>query len=143
MGARGRIIAAAAGIAVIVIAAVVFLVADGGEDSPEQPAPAPSVTTGATATAPDAESRAKPKPRPGPLLESGQVEEISIPQGATVRFRVRSAVDDEVHVHGYDITKQLPAGETVNVRFVADVEGVFAIELHGSGEQIGELTVNP
>ena len=34
-----------------------------------------------------------------------------------MRFRVRSAQSDEIHVHGYDLSKDAPAGETVSMSF--------------------------
>ena len=37
----------------------------------------------------------------------------------------------------------MPAGETVTESFKASITGIFEIELHGSGEQIGELRVDP
>lgn len=131
------------GVAVLAIAAAIAIVASGEEDQADAPAVATSPTgptgaTGATGTA-----RSKPKVDRGPLLESGEITEIEADKGETVRFRARSETDEEIHVHGYDITKQLPAGETVYFKFKADLDGVFEIELHGTGEQIGELTVNP
>ena len=60
-----------------------------------------------------------------------------------MRFRVRAEEDEEVHVHGYDITKRAPAGRTVSVRFPAKLEGVFEIELEHSKTQIARLRVEP
>jgi hypothetical protein len=37
----------------------------------------------------------------------------------------------------------VPAGKTVNVSFKASITGIFEIELHGSGEQIASLRVEP
>ena len=130
------------GVAVLAVAGVVAVVSSGDEDSSE-PAQA-TVTTGPTgATGATGTAERKPKVDRGPLLESGEVTEVEADKGETVRFRARSESDDEIHVHGYDVTKPLPAGETVNFNFKANLDGVFEIELHGTGEQIGELTVNP
>jgi hypothetical protein len=73
----------------------------------------------------------------------GGVAEISVDEGETVRFKVSSPVADEVHVHGYDIEKEVPAGGTAVFAFPADIEGIFEVELHHSEEQIAELRVNP
>lgn len=73
----------------------------------------------------------------------GGVEELDFDAGEEVRFAVRSDTRDELHIHGYDVERQLPAGRTVRVRFPASIEGIFEAELHGSGEQIAELRVNP
>ena len=68
---------------------------------------------------------------------------IRVKKGATVRFRVRSPKAEEVHVHGYDIKRELKASETANVSFKATIDGIFEIELEGSSTQIAELRVDP
>jgi plastocyanin len=73
----------------------------------------------------------------------GGVAEIAVNAGDEVRFRVRSAIAAEIHVHGYDLTKDVPAGGTVSFSFPAEIEGVFEAELEGSAEQILELRVEP
>ncbi len=73
----------------------------------------------------------------------GGPAEVKVKKGETVRIDVTSNVDDEVHVHGYDIEATAAAGRRARLRFPATIEGRFEIEFHGSGETIGELTVNP
>lgn len=94
---------------------------------------------GAAAKAPPTPA-AKPKP---PLLEAGTVRKLSIRKGETVSFRVRHPSPEEIHVHGYDVTRAVPAGKIVTVRFPARIEGIFEIEFHGSGTHIASLTVEP
>jgi hypothetical protein len=60
-----------------------------------------------------------------------------------VRFRVRHGEAEEVHVHGYDIKKDLAANETANVSFEASIPGIFEIELEHSGTPLGRLKVEP
>ena len=60
-----------------------------------------------------------------------------------MRFRVHSDVPEEVHVHGYDIPKDIEAGQTITVSFKATITGIFEIEFEHSGEQIAELRVDP
>ena len=82
--------------------------------------------------------------RQGRLLRrAGKVTKLEATEGETVRFRVRSDTDEEIHVHAYDIERAVPAGKTVNVSFKATITGIVEIEFHGSGEQIGQLTVEP
>jgi heme/copper-type cytochrome/quinol oxidase subunit 2 len=73
----------------------------------------------------------------------GGIADLSYNQGEQVRFKVDSDVSDEVHVHGYDIMKDVKAGHSVSFDFPATIEGVFEAELEGRKEQILELTVNP
>lgn len=73
----------------------------------------------------------------------GGIERVSVRSGERARLRVVSDQADEIHVHGYDITRALPASRPVTLVFPARLEGVFEVELHGSGTQIAELTVSP
>ncbi len=134
MGPRRRTIFAAIGLGVLAVATVTIALVASAPDGSHDEVPKPPANTPAVSAA---------TPDPKPLLRAGQIERFAVAKGDRVRFRVRAASDDELHVHGYDVSRRLPAGETVNVSFVADIEGVFEIEMHGSNEQIGELTVNP
>jgi len=73
----------------------------------------------------------------------GGVKELDFEAGDTVRFAVRSDASEELHVHGYDIERELPAGRKVVVQFPADIEGIFEAELHPSDTQIAELRIEP
>jgi hypothetical protein len=71
------------------------------------------------------------------------VQRLEYDRGDRIQFVVASDVADEVHVHGYDISKDVPAGGSVRFSFPARIEGVFEVELEGRHEQIAELRVNP
>lgn len=73
----------------------------------------------------------------------GGIAQLTYNEGERVRFKVDSDVSDEVHMHGYDIMKDVKAGGSVSFDFPATLEGVFEAELEGRKEQILELTVNP
>ena len=73
----------------------------------------------------------------------GGVQKLAYKNGDRIQFIVDSDVADEVHVHGYDIAKDVPAGGTVRFSFPARIEGVFEVELEGRKEQIAELRVSP
>jgi hypothetical protein len=64
-------------------------------------------------------------------------------QNERVILRVRSDVADELHVHGYDLSAPLPAGELVSLTFVAGRSGRFGVELHGAHRELGTLEVQP
>jgi FtsP/CotA-like multicopper oxidase with cupredoxin domain len=124
------------GIAVVIAVVAVILLAGGGDetDKASNSAQTPTPTATATATA---------TPKPPPLLQAGKVTTLTFKQGDTVRFRVRSDKAEEVHIHGYDIKKDVKAGETANVSFKATIDGIFEIEFEDSAEQIAELRVDP
>ncbi len=73
----------------------------------------------------------------------GGVEELEYSAGEEIRFRVSSDAAEEIHVHGYDLMKDVPAGGTVEFDFPAELEGIYEAELEGLGVQIVELRVNP
>jgi hypothetical protein len=73
----------------------------------------------------------------------GGIRDLTYNKGEQIHFVVDSDVSDEVHVHGYDIMKDVKAGGSVRFDFPASLEGVFEAELEGRKEQIIQLTVNP
>jgi hypothetical protein len=54
-----------------------------------------------------------------------------------------SDVEDEVHVHGYDVSKEVAAGGTAKFSFPAEITGVFEVELEQTAVPIANLQVNP
>jgi pullulanase/glycogen debranching enzyme len=108
--------------AAIVVAAVIVLVVAGG---------------GSNSSSDGAASRGVP------LLTQATRKHLDHKQGDRVTFRVRVARADEVHVHGYDIERELKAGKPATISFKATITGVFDIELHNADVQIAELKVEP
>lgn len=72
---------------------------------------------------------------------SPRTQRVEIPKDSRVRLQVTTDVDDEVHVHGYDIEEPLEAGRTTTIEFVADQQGVFAVETHEGGLELLQLEV--
>ena len=97
--------------------------------------------TGTTQTAPSAP--AIPTVRVVNGQPQGGVERLQFTRGERVRFKVRSDVADEVHVHGYDVSKDVSAGGSVTFSFPATIEGRFEVELEAAHTQIAELEVEP
>lgn len=62
--------------------------------------------------------------------------------GETVDIWIRSDVDDEVHVHGYDLISNLRAAEPLHLSFVADVPGIFEVEVHTRHTVLFEVEVS-
>ncbi|MFN8216252.1 MAG: hypothetical protein U0R71_06610 [Solirubrobacterales bacterium] len=105
--------------------------AGGGSTAPQKP---PAETDGG-------------QPVPTIDFENGEavggIEQIEVSRGEDVRFKVHSDVAEEVHVHGYDLMKDVAAGGTVEFDFPAEIEGIFEAEMEGVAVQILELQVNP
>ncbi len=74
----------------------------------------------------------------------GGIQDLEFSAGEQIRFRVEGDEAEEIHVHGYDLMKDIPeGGGTVEFDFPAEIEGIFEAELEGVGVQIAELRVNP
>ena len=135
--------------AVIAVIAIVIFAVGGSDNTSDQAASTPAATATPSATASGtataeatATPSATPEPQP-PLLEAGSVKKLEYKEGDTVIFRVRNDTPEEVHVHGYDIKKDLEAGKTETMTFKASITGIFEIEFEHSAEQIAELRVDP
>ena len=66
----------------------------------------------------------------------GGIQRATVKKGQKVAIVVHSDVADEVHVHGYDLHKDVTAGGTVRIVFQATIPGVFEAELESRGLQI-------
>jgi hypothetical protein len=74
----------------------------------------------------------------------GGIQELVYKKGDRIHFKVEVPFEEEVHLHGYDVAKEVPkGGGTVTYDLPADIEGVFEAELEGHKEQIIELKVEP
>jgi FtsP/CotA-like multicopper oxidase with cupredoxin domain len=112
--------------------------ADGGSEPGE---------TSETNTAVPAETEAPEEAPVVVTVEGGQpvggVQTITVKSGDQVRFTVRADAPEEVHVHGFDISKDVGPGEDAAFAFPADIEGIFEVELENSAVQIIKLVVEP
>ena len=133
-----------AGIGVVAVAVVLLLVLKDDDKSASE-----KVDNAATTTTPAPNGNGKPsKPSiPTVVIKNGKpvggITELTYNEGDQIRFRVDSDVGDEIHVHGYELMKDIEAGGSVRFDFPATIEGVFEAELEDRKEQIIELTVNP
>jgi hypothetical protein len=74
----------------------------------------------------------------------GGIRQLTYNKGEQILFEVKVPFAEEVHLHGYDVAKEVPAGGgSVTYDLPASIEGVFEAELEGRKEQIIELTINP
>jgi hypothetical protein len=73
----------------------------------------------------------------------GGVAKATVKQGKKVALVVHSDVADEVHLHGYDLHRDVEAGGTATIAFKAKIAGRFEAELEDRQEQILSLTVEP
>ena len=153
---QSRPIGVGIAIAAVIAAAVLFVVLREDEGTDPEPAPQATeqTTTGEqTTTEPaDADQPAEPDEPRRPSLPTivvrngepvGGVAELEVRRGDPVRFIVRSDVDEEIHVHGFDVYADVEAGARTRVEFPAEFAGIFEVEMHGSGTEIARITVQP
>jgi hypothetical protein len=116
-------------------AVILFLVFRGGDDD----------TPSATQTAASVVSTSKPPP-PAPTvilvpINTNAVTRRTIPRGHQVVLVISGAAGEEVHLHGYDVMREIGPDGTVRLPFRATIPGRFEVELEASHRQIADLTV--
>lgn len=120
--------------------AAALLVGGCGGDDPDATTPS---STSAAATTPSETAFAGTEIVVA--VKGGKVDppthRVKVAKGTEVRLLVTSDKADELHVHGYELEKELPAGEQVTVDFTADQTGVFEIETHETELQLAQLEV--
>jgi len=141
----------------IVVLVVAYVVISGGSDDATKGATQPATvqtsstqstdTSGTTTTTTTATEPAAPPAPPTVRVVNakpqGGVKKLTFKKGDQIRFRIVSDTADEIHVHGYDLMKDVPKGGSVTFSFKGTIDGRFVVELEGQGEQIAELDVTP
>ncbi len=142
---------------VLAVALITTLVALAGCGSSGDSQSAPETETATTApvgtTAPatgetETTTASTPKPKPSTITirvvggkPQGGIARPSVKRNDRVVLVVRSDTADELHLHGYDISREVAAGGKTRIAFVARIPGRFELELEQSGVQLAELTV--
>jgi len=62
--------------------------------------------------------------------------------GSLVSVQVTSDANDHIHLHGYDLLTDVAADELAEFDFVADIPGVFEVELEEAGTLLFEIAVS-
>jgi hypothetical protein len=73
----------------------------------------------------------------------GGVQSLKVKKGGDVHLAVRSDTADEIHIHGYDLHKDVAKGGTVTFDFPAEIDGSFVIELENAKQTLANLAVEP
>ncbi len=135
---RGRLGAAAA------LTLLLALAACGSGDSPTIAGPESTTTTpssgaSAPATTTTTGTVLAVTVRGGSVVEGASRQRASLNQPVTIR--VTSDAADEVHVHGYDKRVEVAPARTAELTFVANIPGVFEVELERSHKLLFTLEV--
>ena len=134
------------GIAIAVAAGLYLVLRPDDTDEPVATPPPPTIqetTTGATAA---------PPPPPGPPpparvrvrvaggLPVGGPRRVTVARGRRVILIVTSDVADHVHLHGYDVMRDVGPGMPATIAFRATRPGTVEAELEDRGVQIARIT---
>jgi hypothetical protein len=153
-----------AGRIAIVVGTIVVLVGlfalirrgDGDESASETTAAATTATATTAATAPTTTEATTTTPtttvNSGPhriavVVAGGQVaggvKTVPVQQNEQILLVVRADVSDEVHVHGYDVMRDVAPGAPAQIALRATIPGRFDVELEDRKLRILELEVRP
>jgi heme/copper-type cytochrome/quinol oxidase subunit 2 len=149
-------------VAALAVAVLAFVIASPGSDDENGDQAAETSTTETqteveTETEVETQTETAPPEPPQPSvtrirIQGGQVvggaKTIDVEQGEPVRIVVTADTTDEIHLHGYDITRNAAPGAPARFNFKANLEGVFEIESHtaedaGLEPLVAKLVVNP
>jgi hypothetical protein len=137
-----------AAVAALTTAAALTLAACGNDSSPQATGTATTTapaTTGPGATAGPTTTAADTTPTIEVTVVGGKpqggVRREQVKTGETLLLRVTADVADEVHLHGYDKSADVAPGKPAEIRFTADIPGVFEVELEQRKQKLIELEV--
>jgi hypothetical protein len=88
---------------------------------------APTSSEATTEAAPEGPRQLRIAYRGGKL--SGDTGTVRVAEGDRIRLIVRVDIEEEVHVHGYELSAAAAPGHPARIDFVADQRGTFTIEL--------------
>ena len=157
---RSRKLGAAVAVVGVAVAVILFVVLSGGDDDSDSAPSAGSETTSAAGAGGGSQQEGSQGEQAGgssgggassqvPTIvvrgaqPVGGVQDLTFSKGEDIRFTVRSDVADEVHLHGYDVMEDVPAGGSVEFDVPATIEGVFEVELEQRVVPLAEITVEP
>jgi hypothetical protein len=145
-----RLSIAAAGIAAAVVLFFVLRPDDDDSSGPPPPPPPPPTTPTTVSTQPLPPT--PPPKRPAvvqvPIVirggePVGGIRRVTVAKNRRVLLVVRSDVADHVHLHGYDVMRDVAPGAPGRLAFHATIPGRFEVELEDRGLQIADITVEP
>jgi hypothetical protein len=139
--------------AVLALSGSGFLLAScGGDDGASAGTTTETTTTSEPTTTTTTTTETTPPPPPGPTeirivvvdgAPRGGIVRETVEKGDRVVLVVRADVTDHIHLHGYDIMRDVAPGKPARLPFKATIPGRFEVELEDRGVQIADITVTP
>jgi hypothetical protein len=138
--------------AAVVVLIVAFVVLSPSDDTSDREPPSTTATatpeSGPNAATTPTATKTPAAPQPLAVRVKGLepvdgVQDLTVKQGQRVRFVVTSDQPEEIHAHGYDISREVGPGNPARYDFRADITGIFEVELEHAGVEILRLKVEP
>jgi hypothetical protein len=132
----------------IAAAAVLFFVLRPDDESEPTAAPTTNTTTDTLTRTVVPQPPQPPPPAQARItvrggLPVGGVRRITVSRGRRVILSVTSDVADHVHLHGYDVMRDVAPGRPATISFRATILGTVEAELEDRGVQIARITTQP
>jgi hypothetical protein len=136
--------------AAVAVAAVLFIVLRPGDEG--------EATQTATTTTPSTSPTTTPEPPPALppprrvvrvqiVVKGGKpvggIRNVTVAKGRRVMLFVTSDVADEVHLHGYNVMRDVTPGEPAVLTFRATIVGTVEVELEQRGVPLARITTKP
>ena len=128
----------------------------GGDDSTEAVTTTETVATAPTETATTTDTTTTTTTTTTPAAQAkvitvrvvggqpqGGIQRPTVDQGDKVVLVVRTDSGEAVHLHGYNIEKEVVPGKPVRVPFTANIAGRFEVELHPTDTLLAVIEVKP
>jgi hypothetical protein len=144
-----RLLIAAAAVAAAVVLFIVLRPDDDGGSA------STLTTTATTATSPTTTLPPPPPPAPQPppparvriVVREGQpvggIRRVTVSRGRRVVLTVTSDVVDHVHLHGYEIMRDVGPGQPARISFRATIVGTVEAELEDRRVRLATITTQP
>jgi ABC-type glycerol-3-phosphate transport system substrate-binding protein len=137
-------------IAVLALGAV-GLAGCGGDDAAADAVTTTDTATTATTTATGGETTSTTPAAEAQVITirvvdgqpQGGIQRPTIDQGDKVVLVVRTDSGEAVHLHGYNIEKEIVPGKPLRLPFTANIAGRFELELHPTDTLLAVLEVKP
>jgi heme/copper-type cytochrome/quinol oxidase subunit 2 len=133
----------------ILFAAGLSLASCGGGEQAQPTTDTSETTTTTTTTTETTQTTTQPE---GPTVvrirvvngaPKGGIVRETVQQGDRVVLVVTSDVTDHIHLHSYNIMRDVAPGRVARLPFRATVPGRFEVELEDRGVPIADITVQP
>jgi hypothetical protein len=141
---------------IVVVAAAValglFLVLRPGDDEGTTATTTPTTTTAPTVTEPSVPAPPKPPPPPPAARVEitvrdgkpvGGIRRVTVGEGRRVILIVTSDVTDHVHLHGYNVMRDVAPGKPARLAFTATLVGTVEVELEDRRVPLATITTQP